>query len=106
MVCRFALMSSVLVGLLVITGRVQAHELRPAVADVTIAQSQMQVELQVAVETLLAGIDQSQVIDTDESPQAETYDRLRVLPDQALADLVRAEWSLLASGFWLTGLGL
>lgn len=105
MVCRFALMSSVLVGLLVITGRVQAHELRPAVADVTIAQSQMQVELQVAVETLLAGIDQSQVIDTDESPQAETYDRLRVLPDQALADLVRAEWSLLASGFLVDGAG-
>lgn len=105
MVCRFALMSSVLVGLLVITGRVQAHEMRPAVADVTIAQSQMQVELQVAVETLLAGIDQSQVIDTDESPQAETYDRLRVLPDQALADLVRAEWSLLASGFLVDGAG-
>ncbi len=53
MVCRFALMSSVLVGLLVITGRVQAHELRPAVADVTIAQSQMHVELQAAVVTLL-----------------------------------------------------
>ena len=105
MVCRFALMSSVFVGLLLITCGAQAHELRPAVADVAIAQSQMEVELQVTVESLLAGIDHTQVMDTDEAPQAKTYDRLRGLPDQALMELVRAEWPMLARGFLVEGAG-
>lgn len=105
MVCCLVLMSSVLVGLLFITGRAQAHELRPAVAEVTVAQSQIQVELQVSVETLLAGIDYTQVIDTEDAPQAKIYDRLRSLPDQALAELVRAEWSVLALGFLVKGAG-
>jgi hypothetical protein len=57
------------------------------------------------VESLLAGIDHTQVMDTDEAPQAETYDRLRGLPDQALMELVRAEWPVLARGFLVEGAG-
>ena len=105
MVCRFVLMSSALVILLAFSGASQAHELRPAVADVTVTQTQIQVELQLTVETLLAGIDVTKVMDTDEAPQAETYDQLRGLTDVALAELVRAEWPLFASGLLIGGAG-
>ena len=106
MVCRFVLMSSALVILLAFSGPSQAHELRPAVANVTVTQSKIQVELQLTVETLLAGIDVTEVMDTDEAPQAETYDQLRGLTDVALAELVRAEWPLFASGLLIEGAGL
>jgi hypothetical protein len=106
MVCRFVLMSSALMILLAFCGASQAHELRPAVADVTVTQSKIQVELQLTVETLLAGIDVTKVMDTDEAPQAETYDQLRGLTDVALAELVRAEWPLFASGLLIEGAGL
>ena len=105
MVCRFVLMSSALVILLAFSGPSQAHELRPAVADVTVTQTQIQVELRLTVETLLAGIDVTKVMDTDEAPQAETYDQLRGLTDVALAELVRAEWPLFASGLLIGGAG-
>ena len=42
MVCRFVLMSSAVVGLVAFAGPSQGHELRPAVADVTVTQSESQ----------------------------------------------------------------
>ena len=101
----FVLMSSVVVGLVAFAGPSQGHELRPAVADVTVTQSEIRVELILAVETLLAGIDLTEVIDTDDAPQAEIYDQLRSLSEQELVSLVRLEWPLLASGFLLEGAG-
>ena len=105
MVCRFVLMSSALIGLLTLPGVSQAHELRPAVASVTMTSSKLQLKLQLTVETLLAGIDLTEVIDTDEAPQAKIYDQLRGLTDLVLAELVRAEWPLLSSGFLVEGAG-
>ena len=105
MVCRFVLMSSALVSLLALSGATQAHELRPAVADVTVTQSKIQVELRLTVETLLAGIDLTEVVNTDDAPQAEVYDKLRGLTDVALAELVHAEWSSLALGLLIEGAG-
>ncbi|MEZ8006102.1 MAG: HupE/UreJ family protein [Amylibacter sp.] len=105
MMFRLALMSSALVGLLALTGVSQAHELRPAVADVTVTKLKVKIELLLTVETLLAGIDLTEVINTDDAPQAKIYDQLRSLTDVALADLVRKEWPLLASGFLVKGGG-
>ena len=105
MVCRFLLMSSALVSLLALSGASQAHELRPAVADVTVTQSKLQVELRLTAETWLAGIDLAEVMYTDEAPQAEIYDQLRGLTDGELAELVRKEWSLLARGLLIEGAG-
>jgi hypothetical protein len=101
----FVLMSSVVVGLVAFAGPSQGHELRPAVADVTVTQSEIRVELILAVETLLAGIDLTEIIDTDDAPQTEIYDQLRGLSEQELVNLVRLEWPLLASGFLLEGAG-
>ncbi|MGB0797816.1 MAG: HupE/UreJ family protein [Planktomarina sp.] len=82
-----------------------AHEVRPAVADVSVSADQMQVELLVTVETLLAGIDLTQVSDTDEAPQAAAYDALRALTPAELAVRVQADWPGLQNGMLTKGAG-
>ena len=93
MVWCFLLMSSALLGFLSSPGQARAHELRPAVAEVSVSEDRIEISLRLAVETLLAGIDQSQVADTDEAPEAEVYDRLRGLPDRVLAQMVEKRFS-------------
>ena len=88
-----------------LTGQASAHELRPAVAEISIDEEKIQISLRLAVETLLAGIDQSQVADTDEAPEAEAYDRLRGLPDQALAQMVETRFADISGGISLEGAG-
>ena len=102
MMWRLALMSSAVVSFLTHTG-VQAHELRPAVADVTVTESKVKIELLLTVETLLAGIDLTELMNTDDAPQAIIYDQLRSLTDAELADLVRQEWPSLSRGLLIEG---
>lgn len=101
---RLALMSSLVVSFLAFTG-VHAHELRPAIADVTMTKTKVKIELLLTVETLLAGIDLTEVINTDDAPQAIIYDQLRSLTDTELANLVSKEWPLLAQGLLIEGGG-
>ena len=101
---RLALMSSLVVSFLAFTG-VHAHELRPAIADVTMTKTKVKIELLLTVETLLAGIDLSEVINTDDAPQAIIYDQLRSLTDTELANLVSKEWPSLAQGLLIEGGG-
>ena len=105
MVWCFLLMSSALLGFLSLPGQARAHELRPAVAEVSVNEDRIEISLRLAVETLLAGIDQSQVADTDEAPEAEVYDRLRGLPDRALAQMVETRFSDISAGILLEGAG-
>ena len=86
--------------------QVRAHEMRPAVAEVTVTLSDIDITLRLTAETLLAGINQSQVSDTDEAPEAEIYDRLRALSDKALTDLVKKRWPELRASFLLEGAGV
>ena len=104
MMWRLALMSSLVVSFLAFTG-VHAHELRPAIADVTMTKTKVKIELLLTVETLLAGIDLSEVINTDDAPQAIIYDQLRSLTDTELANLVSKEWPSLAQGLLIEGGG-
>ncbi len=76
-----------------------AHEVNPAIADVTITPERVEIVATVPAEAWLAGVDLSSVTDTNASPRAEEYDRLRALPAGELEALVRAEWGNLASGF-------
>ena len=105
MVFCFALMSSCFAGMFGMVGQVRGHEMRPAVADVAVTQTNINITLRLTVESLLAGIDQSLVSDTNEAPEAETYERLRALSDKNLTDLVRQRWSGLRAGFLLEGAG-
>ena len=104
MMWRLALMSSLVVSFLAFTG-VHAHELRPAIADVTMTKTKVKIELLLTVETLLAGIDLTEVINTDDAPQAIIYDQLRSLTDTELANLVSKEWPSLAQGLLIEGGG-
>ena len=103
MVSRIVVMSSAIVLALIFGTVLQAHELRPAVAKVEVSETELKIELLVAIETLLAGIDLTEILDTDEAPEAATYDTLRGLGDDALAENVWAEWPQLSTEFIMEG---
>lgn len=66
-----------------------AHEIRPAIADVSFADDgTYRVSLNVNLEAVLAGIGPAHT-DTNESPNAQQYNRLRALPPPALEAEVR-----------------
>jgi hypothetical protein len=98
-------MSSALLGFISSAGPARAHELRPAVAQVSVHEDRIEISLRLAVETLLAGIDQSQIADTDDAPEAEIYDRLRGLSDRALAQMVETQFADISGGISLEGAG-
>lgn len=103
MVWYFFTVSSFLIGSLGFPGILQAHELRPAVANVVITETEVEIKLLVTIETILAGIDLTQVRDTDEAPEAKFYDRLRSLSADELARLVESEWINLEKGMLIDG---
>ncbi|MDT2034392.1 MAG: HupE/UreJ family protein, partial [Planktomarina sp.] len=105
MVWSFFTVSSFLLGILGFSGSSQAHELRPAIADVLVTQTEVQIKLLVTVETLLADIDLTRITDTDEAPEAKKYDQLRSLSVDELAKLVASEWTILEKGMLVDGAG-
>ncbi|HJX18638.1 MAG TPA: HupE/UreJ family protein [Acidiferrobacterales bacterium] len=78
-----------------------AHEIRPAVVDVHLqADGTYQVALQVNMEALLAGVSPAHS-DTNESPNAESYNRLLALPARKLEERIRAFWPQYRDGVHL-----
>jgi hydrogenase/urease accessory protein HupE len=78
-----------------------AHEIRPAVVDVHLqADGNYQVALQVNMEAVLAGVSPAHR-DTSESPNAESYNRLRALPARKLEERIRAFWPQYRDGLQL-----
>lgn len=105
MVVRQGLLSTLMMFTLWCAQSVNAHEVRPAVADVMVDGNQMNVDILLTAETLLAGIDVSSVADTDEAPEAAEYDRLRALDAAALEVQIKADWPILRAGFMAKGAG-
>jgi hypothetical protein len=103
----FLLVGSKLTRLVVVSSMIvlwaltvaSAHEVRPSVADVTITPQTVDLRIRLTAESLLAGVDLSQVQDTNEAPQAAQYDMLRTLPAEDLAARFRAEWPVLVQRF-------
>ena len=60
-----------------------AHELRPAIAELSFDGGAYRISVRLNLEAFLAGID-PQHRETKNSPAAESYDRLRALPPDAL----------------------
>ncbi|MEP7083115.1 MAG: HupE/UreJ family protein [Betaproteobacteria bacterium] len=77
-----------------------AHEIRPAVVNVELAPGRFEIEVTTNLEALLAGVS-PQHADTNESPNAQRYDRLREL---APADLEAAIRKFVPE--WLKGLAV
>jgi len=98
-------MAMLLVSLIVGSTAVYAHELRPAVMDIAVSQTDEQkisVELNFIAEAFLANIDLSAVSDTDESANASRYDQIRALPAENMAALIRQNWPELQQAMAIT----
>ncbi len=78
-------------------GAARAHEVLPAIADMTEVDGRLEFQVTVNLEGIIAGIDLTEVSDTNAAPQAADYDALRAeAPDVLAADLVRM-WPVIAS---------
>ena len=73
-----------------------AHEMRPAIADITLSPAQVSVTIRFNAELFLAGIDASKIADSDDAPNAATYDRIRQLPTVALGKEFAKKWPAFA----------
>jgi hypothetical protein len=80
-----------------------SHEVRPAIADIEVGADALRLEIELALEPLVAGMDLAGLDDTDNAPEAEArrYDRLRALPPDALEAAFRDAWPDLRDGLRL-----
>ncbi len=69
-----------------------AHEIRPAIADVSLSETQVEIEMSLTAETLLSGMDLQGLEDTNDAPEAELYDQLRALEPADLVAQFRDAW--------------
>ncbi len=76
-----------------------AHEVTPAVADVAVGATTVEVTIRLSLEPILAGMDLSALEDTNDSPLAGRYDALRAEEPQALVAALTAAWPQLAQRF-------
>ncbi len=91
----------VLLGLVIALSGItagQAHELRPAIADVTVDATSFTMEIQLSLEAIVAGIDLQQVDNSNEAPEAEQYDDLRAMPPEDLEQVLGDMWPSLVPG--------
>ncbi|MCR4347664.1 MAG: HupE/UreJ family protein [Sulfuricaulis sp.] len=79
-----------LTALLVLVGmdNARAHEIRPAIATVNFNAGNYDIEISANMEAVIAGVS-PQHKDTSESPNAQTYNRLRELPSAVLERKIR-----------------
>lgn len=62
----------------------QAHEVRPAVADVSVSDSEVLVAITMSLEPVIAGMSLAGLADTNDSPLAGFHDELRALAPEDL----------------------
>ena len=81
-----------------------AHEIRPAVADLSMTSAppsaddqallgRLSITIDLNAELFLAGLDASLVRDTDDAPQGKDYDALRALTADQLAQKFTNQWA-------------
>ena len=85
-------MSTLWLALFTVASPARAHEVVPAIASMEREGDALSFDIRMNLETVLAGIDQSEVTDTNDAPEAETYDTLRALPPEDLAQRFEAFW--------------
>jgi hypothetical protein len=74
-----------------------AHEVRPAVSDVTVGETSVEIILRAPLEPIIAGMDLAGLEDTNLSPLAGRYDALRAEDPAALEAALRAAWPGIAA---------
>jgi len=83
----------------------QAHEVMPSIGDMRVADGEVVFEIRANLESFIAGINLTEIADTNESTQAATYDELRALEPDELAAQFQAFWPQMAQGITLTADG-
>lgn len=81
-----------LVLLAVISLPAPAHEVQPSVADLTVTDDTLTLEIEATLEPFVAGVDLDGLLDTNASARAAEVDRLRALPPGDLAQAFRDHW--------------
>jgi hypothetical protein len=76
----------------------RAHEVLPAIADMTRSGDVLTFDVLASLEGFVAGIDLAEVTDTNEAAEAATYDSLRAMDPAALEAAFRAFWPQMAEG--------
>ena len=88
-----ALLSRVICCLaLTLAAQAKAHEVQPAISDITVFEDRVDLAIALALEAPLAGIDLDGLTDTNEAENGSEYDRLRTLPPAELEAALRAAW--------------
>lgn len=85
---------------------VAAHEVLPSITDMTKVDGRLVFDMEANLESFVAGIDLTETTDTNETPQAESYDALRALPAEELEERFRAFWPQMADAITLTADGV
>ena len=93
----------VAIGMIIASASVsQAHEVVPAVADMQLDGSELSFRIEMNAETVVAGINLTGLSDTNDAPEAATYDALRALPPEALVERFAAYWPTMATKIRIT----
>jgi hypothetical protein len=74
-----------------------AHEVLPAIGDMTQAEGRLEFDIRLTIEGFIAGIDLGTASDTNATPQAARYDSLRALSPTALETRFADFWPLMAA---------
>lgn len=77
----------------------QAHEIQPAIADVSVDAETVTAVITLSVEALAAKVDLSTWANTDDDPNAAQYDALRAMSPADLETALRQDWNSLRDGF-------
>ncbi|MFM2356604.1 MAG: hypothetical protein RLZZ528_2340 [Pseudomonadota bacterium] len=91
-----ALLACAMTVLCWVPGRGEAHEVIPAISDLTVGEGRLTLSVEMPIEGLIAGIDLAAVTDTNEAPEAAGYDSLRALAPAELEARFRQAWPDLA----------
>ncbi len=91
------ILSSALVLWITLASVAAAHEVLPAIADMTEVDGVLQFEVRANIESFVAGIDLTEVADTNAAPEAADYDSLRALPPAEMAARFQAFWPDMAA---------
>ncbi|MGR3321992.1 MAG: HupE/UreJ family protein [Pseudooceanicola sp.] len=102
-----SILALVVCALVMLCGpRADAHEVLPAIADLSTEGGAVRIDLRLNAEALLAGIDLDGVSDTNETEGSDDYDALRQLPPDEITRRMTANWSELGQGITMaTGTG-
>lgn len=84
-------------GLVWMTLGAAAHEVLPSIADMTEVDGRLVFDVRLNLESFVAGIDMTEVTDTNAAPEAATYDELRAMDPAALEARFRAFWPQMAA---------